>query len=90
MFVDRDYLYTLYLEFNETLFYDSLPYVVFFPLHAYTLGGICSVDYGYYGEPYYLVGVTDYYDLSDRQIRKVLIHELVHVFLHTQIGVEGL
>ena len=90
MYADRDYLFTLAEEYNDTVFNGRLPYITFFPLHTYSLGGICTVDTGHYGEPYYLVGVSDYFDLTDRQVRQILLHELIHVYLHSTIGTEGL
>ena len=63
MFVDSEYLYDLYVELNPALFYGQLPYVMFYPLHAYTMGGVCTVDYDNRGWPYYYVGITDNYDL---------------------------
>lgn len=90
MYVSASYLQSLMDEYNNWAFFGRLPKVTFYPLHTYSLGGCCTVDYSPKGKALYYVGVTDYYDLTDKQVRQILLHELIHVYLYTYQGTEGL
>lgn len=90
MYVDAFYLQSIKDEYNNWLFYGRLPHITFYPLHTYSLGGCCTVDHDSYGNALYYVGVTDYYDLNDTQVRQILLHELIHVYLYTMYGTDGL
>ena len=74
-------LLMLFSECNTKYFEDELPIPQFKVIHSYrTLGEYSTypVPDGHYGD---VIKISDNYDYTDNQLRDVMVHEMIHMYL---------
>lgn len=76
MIISIEWMKEWFDNFNHEYFNDLLPTPEFRLMRARTRLGQMA-----YSLRFYRIGMTTYYDFTDRQAKEVLLHEMIHYFI---------